>query len=476
MHYCMVKGCENKSNKASKIKFYSLPLKNKVLLANWLKVIPRKSDSISIHSRICSDHFSEGSKKSKDAVPSVFPNASTAIKRAYKERNENIEFSRKKFPKAITKVRHDHTYAMQPNHECSPETYLTVLESDEVKLDDSSSDSNGRTEEEVVCTSSPIHVVSKSTNDFGVQVNGNFCIESIQDNDNLINFYTGFSNFSTLLIVFNFLGESAYHLNYNSKSASGESLITGAPRKLTPLNEFFLLLCRLRCGLLEIDLAYRFGVSQATVSRILSTWINFVYYKLKEVNIWPDRNQVDLFMPKSFKDTYPTTRCIIDATEIFTQMPSNPIAQQLTFSSYKNHNTLKALIAITPSGAISFISNLYGGSISDRQLTLDSGLIDLLEPGDSVMADRGFTISDILDIKGVGLNIPPQKLSDQLTEEEVVKTRRIANLRIHVERAIGRIKTFRILNDIPVNMAVMAEEIFFVCSMLSNFSKPLCSK
>ena len=51
MHYCMVKGCENKSNKASKIKFYSLPLKNKVLLANWLKVIPRKSDSISIHSR-----------------------------------------------------------------------------------------------------------------------------------------------------------------------------------------------------------------------------------------------------------------------------------------------------------------------------------------------------------------------------------------------------------------------------------------
>ena len=65
MHYCMVKGCENKSNKASKIKFYSLPLKNKVLLANWLKVIPRKSDSISIHSRICSDHFSEGSKNQR---------------------------------------------------------------------------------------------------------------------------------------------------------------------------------------------------------------------------------------------------------------------------------------------------------------------------------------------------------------------------------------------------------------------------
>ena len=48
------------------------------------------------------------------------------------------------------------------------------------------------------------------------------------------------------------------------------------------------------------------------------------------------------------------------------------------------------------------------------QLTIDSGVIDLLEPDDSVMADRGFITSDILDTKGVSLNIPPQKLTDQL--------------------------------------------------------------
>ena len=55
---------------------------------------------------------------------------------------------------------------------------------------------------------------------------------------------------------------------------------------------------------------------------------------------------------------YPTTRCIVDATKIFIEMPTNPTAQQLTYSNYKNHNTLKALVAITPSGAISFISDL----------------------------------------------------------------------------------------------------------------------
>ena len=156
-------------------------------------------------------------------------------------------------------------------------------------------------------------------------------------------------------------------------------------------------------------------------------------------------------------------------------MSANPTAQQLTFSAYKNHNTFKALVAVTPTGAISFVSSLYGGCISDRELTIKSGLLELLQPGDSVMADKGFQISDLLYDRGVDLNIPPLKIEPQLSEDDMVLTRRIANLRIHVERAIGRVKTFRILNDIPINMASLSDQIFFVCSMLSNFSKPLCS-
>ena len=76
-------------------------------------------------------------------------------------------------------------------------------------------------------------------------------------------------------------------------------------------------------------------------------------------------------MPQSLKKSYPTTKCIIDATEIFIEMPSDPQAQQLTFSSEKklNHNTFKELVAITPTGGILFVSKLYGGNISDQQLT-----------------------------------------------------------------------------------------------------------
>lgn len=197
-----------------------------------------------------------------------------------------------------------------------------------------------------------------------------------------------------------------------------------------------------------------------------------VYSKFKEVSIWSTRQQVDAKMPASFAD-YPTTRVVIDATEIFIEQPSSPVAQQQTFSSYKNHNTLKVLIGITPSGAISFVSKLYGGSTSDRELTIQSGILELLEPGDSVMADKGFTIADLLSARGVSLNMPPMKTDTQLTEKELLETRRIASVRIHVERAIRRIKAFRILETIPNCMAGIADQLFFVCSFLTNFQKPL---
>ena len=300
-----------------------------------------------------------------------------------------------------------------------------------------------------------------------------FTIESIQHDDKAVLFYTGFSSYAYLITCFNFLGPAVTTLNYHSKDSEKEPHFTGRRRALTSLNEFFLTLCRLRLGLREQDLSYRFKISQSTVSRIITTWINFLFHKFKEVPIWPSREVVDNFMPDCFRSMYPRTRCIIDATEIFIQMPSNPSAQQLTFSNYKNHNMLKVLVGITPSGAVCFISDLYGGNISDKKLTSECGFLKLLEPGDSIMADRGFNIQDILP-PAVSLNVPP-RLNElgQLTESERTITRRIASVRIHVERAIERIKNYQILHSIPNSMHSNVNQVFFVCAILTNFLPPL---
>ena len=181
-------------------------------------------------------------------------------------------------------------------------------------------------------------------------------------------------------------------------------------------------------------------------------------------------------MPKSFQDLYPSTRVIIDATEIFIETPALPELQQMTFSSYKNKNTYKVLIGISPGGVVIFVSSLYPGSISDKELTKKSGLLHLLESGDSVMAGRGFDIQDELTPLGVRLNIPPfLKGKTQLKKEELVETRRIASLRIHVERAIERIKNYHIFDRvIPASLTNVAEQMVFVCTILTNFMPPLC--
>ena len=90
------------------------------------------------------------------------------------------------------------------------------------------------------------------------------------------------------------------------------------------------------------------------------------------------------------------------------------------------------------------------------------------------MADKGFGIEDDLP-NGVALNIPPfLRGKEVLSAQEEQETRQIAAVRIHVERATSRIKTFRILSNVfPISMAPDLNKIWIICSQLTNFLPPL---
>ena len=96
----------------------------------------------------------------------------------------------------------------------------------------------------------------------------------------------------------------------------------------------------------------------------------------------------------------------MDCSEIFIERPLSFQARAKTYSNYKRHNTAKFLIVISPAGTISFISCLCGGRVSDKCLTQQSGFLELVEPGDTIMADRGFNISEDLRLYGEKLEIP----------------------------------------------------------------------
>ena len=85
------------------------------------------------------------------------------------------------------------------------------------------------------------------------------------------------------------------------------------------------------------------------------------------------------------------------------------------------------------------------------------------------MADKGFTIEDLLPL-GVSLNIPPfLGSSNQMLAQDVVRTQEIASLRIHVERAINKIKNFPIWDGVvPLHQFGVVNQIWAVCAILCN--------
>ena len=302
-----------------------------------------------------------------------------------------------------------------------------------------------------------------------------FGIDSIAGNDKLVHLYTGFPSYDNLLAFFEFLGPAVANLNYWGEKE--RERVRHRQRKLDPVNQFLLTLMKLKLNLRSLDLAVCFGISESLVSRYITTWLCFLYQHLKEIEWMPAVEQVTSTLPHAFHDKYPTTFAIIDGSEVFIETPSDLQMQSSTWSNYKHHNTAKFLIACTLNGAVCYISPLYVGSISDVELTRVSGFIQKLEgrSGISIMADRGFTIKDQLQEIGVDLNIPPfLEGRKQLPAEEVKKGRQIASVRIHVERAIGRIKNFSILKgNFPLSMIRLANQIVCVCAWLSNFQPAL---
>ena len=113
--------------------------------------------------------------------------------------------------------------------------------------------------------------------------------------------------------------------------------------------------------------------------------------------------QLPMIVSKATRATSTNHRPTVKARNLTLVLPS---AKRINYSNYKHQNTAKSLVGISPSGALTFVSDLYVGRSSDRQITNGCGIFYLLEHGDSVMADNRFDIENDLPV-GVSLNIPP---------------------------------------------------------------------
>lgn len=300
-----------------------------------------------------------------------------------------------------------------------------------------------------------------------------FGLERFSSNDNDIKFYTGFPSYKHFVLFYNFIQPNADNMTYCYASGISES--RPDCRSLPLIDELFLFLVRIRLGLFEQQLSHLFNLHISTISRKITTWANYLYFFLGVQPVWPSRERINEYMPQSFKNLYPKTRVVLDCTELNVQTPSSLLLQSQFYSSYKSHTTLKGLVGIAPHGAIIFVSSLFTGSISDREIFRCAGIMDLLEPNDSVMADKGFKIEDILNAKGVHLNLPPFLSSQgQFDIKQVKQTKSIAKVRIHVERVIRRLKEFHIFDsNLSLSSLGSINQIYTVICLLVNFQGPI---
>ena len=476
---CSVGPCDNRSwkneenhkkNHVEKLAFHSFPA-DEDKRSTWIKMVSRGRKDFKLNKRscVCSNHFQKGKPTFDFPHPTLFLTPHDAATKRSPTKRALPQKKTRTSPRKAAQKR-----ALGDQESTSDHKKKTTDFPADFHEPDTPSTS------------------SKTEQD---QFGPGFCFEQLTREQD-VKLYTGFESTSMFQLVFNHLRPLAAQMQYwkgeketkreertRETSEYEEYLFAaglsrkrpGPSRKLTLEQEFLMVMMRLRCGLLVEDLAFRFKVASSLVTFVFFTWIRLMAAEFKGLIVWADRDTVRRNHPDSFRKFYPKCRVIIDCTELYIETPSSLETAAACWSQYKHHYTVKFLVGITPNGAISFLSSCYGGRATDIFITEDSGIAKKLSPGDQVMADRGFKIKDLLAYHQCTLTVPPSTVSSmQMSQDDVKKTCKIANVRIFVEKAIRRIKEYRLLKlELPILQLPLVDEIVTICAAFTNLKNPL---
>ncbi|XP_048115359.1 uncharacterized protein LOC125304889 [Alosa alosa] len=274
---------------------------------------------------------------------------------------------------------------------------------------------------------------------------------------------TGLTDVATFQVLVNYVaglkGSIKYHHGWRVEDITLE-------------DQVFICLMKLRHNYPNFHLAKLFMCSRTTISNVVLTFVHVFHELLFPcLEKIPSAHKNSLSAPQSFKD-FPNCRVIIDCSDIEIAMPELLKHQKQTYSVYRGMHSFKFLVGVSPNGAVTFCSGLYPGSFSDKAIVKESGILSQMVSGDVILADKGFLIRDLLP-EGVHLNIPPFLNHGKLTASEAHQTEVIARNRIHVERAIGKIKGFKILSFIPSYLRCYADILVQLSCCLVNMQRPL---
>ena len=225
-------------------------------------------------------------------------------------------------------------------------------------------------------------------------------------------------------------------------------------------------LSQLKNGFTLSHLSFLFQTPKAFVSRYINTWTNFLYFSLDSIPIWPTHEQINEEMPEIFKRTFPSIRCILDCTELC-QRPSSLSTQSLVILLYKSHVRYKGLIDLSPSGSITFVSELYDDSISNNEIVWKSGILEKEFWSWSFWFYHRKWLERVKSWLDYTFFLGGRV---QLTAAEVKENQTIGSVRLLVELTIQRVDKFKVIrNEMPLTLHGSANQLWTMCCLLCNF-------
>ena len=205
--------------------------------------------------------------------------------------------------------------------------------------------------------------------------------DSIEGDSTLVQHYTGLPSADVFNVLLQLCArfEFSYYWGWNVSSISQQ-------------DQLFLTLLKLHCNFSHKDLGVRFSVFPSAITNITITWIN-VLHEVLYVGLLKDKipsvSKNRMCLSSCFSN-FSNCRIILDCTKIQCEIPSNMESQSATFSHYKQCRTFKGLIGVAPNGVITYANGLFPRSTSDKQIDWHGGILNLMEPGELIIADKGF--------------------------------------------------------------------------------------
>lgn len=295
-HHCCVPHCTSNSTKTDQeLSFHTFP-RDPVISKKWIVAIRRDVGidfRINKETRVCSLHFDKTDyypttelhvrrRLRGGACPSIF-----YLTKQTSARRTLCRVVPKKTKVVTTSLKVEALNATNRSSECEPVS--PVEERPESTSDDS------LTELEDAMSPTKAKLKQNNLTLLHLRSKEKFSILRFCNSDADIKLYTGFSSFSGLHSFFTFLQPAWNFLYYvgtdNTSQGTPYAVINkrGRTRSLSPMEELFITLVRLRKDFPQKLIGDLYNISEGHISKILNTWILFLSDRLSSLPIWPKR-------------------------------------------------------------------------------------------------------------------------------------------------------------------------------------------